>query len=368
MPYFNWLEKHNFNVWIDCRRLKVGQNWDFEINRALDKATFVLMFISKLSYDRRGYLQRELKIAIDKLSEKLIDDIYIVPVLLDDDIQIPEQLKGIQYISANNSQCHEQIADALQYQLERLGIEQKEIQKKEEIYWISRIKREEWDGIPGYEVELQLLEFRSDKYPNVSEIGEFIKSELLPNLFRHREDKFIPNPETFNYGQEKYRRINNYEAHCDEPSIVEKIISIKYSVYWYGAGAAHGNFHFQTYSFLLEPLFLIESLEHIFSDEDTALKIIQIETRKQLNESIVGNHSDSENLDMTTNWINEGTEEWKDFSSFIFHSDGIEILFPPYQVACFADGTHSARVSYELVVNLMKNAYVSCLNIGHLAD
>ena len=76
LPYFNWLEKQGFNVWIDCRRLKAGQNWDFEIKRALDKATFVLMFVSNLSYDRRGYLQRELKLALDKLSEKLIDDIY----------------------------------------------------------------------------------------------------------------------------------------------------------------------------------------------------------------------------------------------------------------------------------------------------
>ena len=78
LPYFDWLEKQGFNIWIDYRRLKPGQNWDFEIKLALDKATIVLMFISKLSYDRRGYLQRELKLALDKLSEKLIDDIYII--------------------------------------------------------------------------------------------------------------------------------------------------------------------------------------------------------------------------------------------------------------------------------------------------
>lgn len=100
---------------MDFRRLKPGQNWDFEIKRALGKATFVLVFISKLSFDRRGYLQRELKLALDKMTEKLVDDIFLIPVLLDDDVQLPEQLRGIQNIRASDPGCYEQIAGALQH-------------------------------------------------------------------------------------------------------------------------------------------------------------------------------------------------------------------------------------------------------------
>ena len=88
----------------------------------------------------------------------MIDDIYIIPVLLDNKIQVPEQLKQIQYISANTPQCQENIAEALNHQLERLGIEKRETQEKEEIYWTSEIKKEEFEGTPGYEVEIQFLE------------------------------------------------------------------------------------------------------------------------------------------------------------------------------------------------------------------
>jgi len=35
LPFFEWLEKEGFDVWVDCRRLKPGQNWSFEIQRAL---------------------------------------------------------------------------------------------------------------------------------------------------------------------------------------------------------------------------------------------------------------------------------------------------------------------------------------------
>jgi hypothetical protein len=299
--------------------IKVGQNWDFEIKRALDKASFVLMFISKISYDRRGYLQREMKIALDKLDEKLVDDIYIIPVLLDD-AQVPEQLKKIQYISANDSKCLTQIADALRHQLERLGVEQAEIQEKEQIYWTSQIKKEEWDGLPGYEVELQFLNFKSDIYPNVEEIGEYIKGKLLRNLFHHRQEKFSQSPEILNYGQNKFRRTHTFDAHCEEPVIVGKTISIIYSIDWYGAGAAHPNHHFETYNFFLEPVVLIESLESIFVDSEVSFKLLQEEVRKQLSAKLYYDEEitdEEDSSDILKGWIYEGTKEWNDFHSFI---------------------------------------------------
>ena len=89
IPYYNWLRERGLDAWIDCRSIRPGQNWDFEIKRALDKSSFVVAFISSNSYNRRGYVQRELKIALNNLSEKLVDDIYIVPVIFDDDVGIP---------------------------------------------------------------------------------------------------------------------------------------------------------------------------------------------------------------------------------------------------------------------------------------
>ena len=98
---------------------------------------------------------------------------------------------------------------------------------------------------------------------------------LLTSLFEHRADKFKPSPDSFNYGQDRFSRTHTYDAHCTEPVIVGKVVSIQYSIHWYGARAAHPNQHFQTYSFLLEPLILIESLSDIFREPDVALVLIQ---------------------------------------------------------------------------------------------
>jgi hypothetical protein len=369
LPFYEWLEKQGFDVWMDCRRLKPGQNWSVEINRALDKATFIISFVSRLSFDRRGYLQRELKLALDKVTEKLVDDIYLIPVLLDDDVEIPNQIKHLHFIRANEPNCKEQIVGALNHQLERLGIESREIQEKEEVYWTFHVKREEWDGIPGYEVELQFMEFRSDRYRSVPEIGEYIKGTLLPNLFRHRADKLIPQRELFNYGQDRFSRTNTFDAHCNKPSIVGKVISIQYTIDWYGAGAAHPNHHFQTYSFTLEPLILIEALKDIFQDPDTALDALRAQVREQLYQVRVSisDDDDDETQTLDSAWIDRGTEHWENFDSFVFRPDAIEILFAPYDVTAYAFGPQSAKIPYTGIVTLMRTEYVSALEIQHLA-
>jgi len=66
LPFFDWLKNRGINVWMDFRSIKAGQNWEHEIHRALERSTFVLSFISTHSFNRRGYLQKELKIALEK--------------------------------------------------------------------------------------------------------------------------------------------------------------------------------------------------------------------------------------------------------------------------------------------------------------
>ena len=77
VPYFEHLKSAGFNVWMDTT-IKGGQNWDFEIQQALKKASLIVCFFSSGSLNRRGYVQREIKIALDFASEKLESDIFLI--------------------------------------------------------------------------------------------------------------------------------------------------------------------------------------------------------------------------------------------------------------------------------------------------
>jgi len=170
-------------------------------------------------------------------------------------------------------------------------------------------------------------------------------------------------PEYFNYGQNEFRRTSTYDAHCRDPIIRGKILSIQYAVHWYGAGAAHSNLHFLTFNFLLEPLVLIPTLVSIFHDSKKSLEVIQTSVRTQLYEALTKDKT-HEDAQYAKKRVDDGTADWKSFHSFVFVADGIEILFPPYEVASYAEGAHITKVQYKDLVGLMRPEYKAALLLG----
>jgi TIR domain/Protein of unknown function (DUF3298) len=363
LPFFDHLTSQGLNLWIDVRCLKPGQNWDFEIRKALNKASLILIFISNNSYERRGYLQRELRLALDKRNEKLIDDIYVIPVLLDDDAPVPEQIQSLHFTRASNSNCNAEIEDAIRHQLTRLGEQIEETQTKSRVRWTSLIYREAWNGAPGYEAEFELLRFSSSHYPKISEITDVLRGILTSEIMSERLVMLeIPSEHlNFNFGQEKWRRINTYEARCGKPIIVGRVISLQYNIDSYRAGGAHPCLMYKTFCYLIEPVAPIKSLEQIFTNPERAFSEIQTLVRQQLLEHEIGAYDDE------SEWMLNGTKNWEDFSSFVFDETGIVVLFYPYKVAAYGFGPQSVKIGYSKIVHLMQPVYISALGIEHVA-
>lgn len=265
---------------------------------------------------------------------------------------------------ASDGQLREQLADALRYQFGRLGIQLSRRQREHSVYWDSTTIAERWEGLPGYEVELQLIEVRSDRYQHVSEIGSCIRGDLIRDLQGYRARKLSQDPQFYNFVQEKFRRTSTYAAHHDDPFIKGKMLTVRYLIRSYEAGAAHGNYHYQTYSFLLDPLVLIPSLARLFTDEPAALAALQSTARQALSQ-VKLDYRDPEYA-LSPVQIERGTADWDDFRSFAFSDDGIELFFPPYQVACYADGAQSATVPYPIVAHLLREEYRGALKIGRV--
>jgi hypothetical protein len=357
LPFFDHLTSLGFiKPWMDVRCLKPGQNWDFEIKKALNKASVILIFISNNSCDRRGYVQRELRLALDKLNEKLIEDIFVIPVLLDDDTPIPEQIKGIHFTKASQGNCNAEIEDAIRHQLTRLGEKIQEAQKQSNVEWTSSIYRDTLNGAPGYEAEFQLLRFSSSDYPKVSEVTDVIRGILLSEVMNTRLVMLEPPADTYNFGQRKWRRINTYEARCRNPTIVGNVLSVQYNIDVYNAGGAHSCLEYKTFCYLLEPTVPINSLRQLFTEPERAFSVIQPLIRKQLLEP----KKSTDDETFSVEWVHRGTECWEDFSSFVFDETGIIVLFAPYKVDCYGAGPKSTKVEYSTIVRLKR--------AGHRAD
>ena len=362
LPYYDTLLAKGYAVWMDARKLLGGQDWDFEIKKAFNKSTIILVFLSNNLNSKRGYIQREIKLALDNLTEKLKDDIYIIPIRLDQS-GVMEELKGIQYIDAVNSFPIDDIESSLKHQIDKIGGNRLAVQEASSVNWFVSKFKEEWEGLPGYEVELTFINLNSNKFANLIDISDIIKGELKKSLLLYRSNKMIQSSEHFSYIEEKHTRTNTYEATCLEPVITGRVISILYLIYFYDAGAAHPNHHFEPYNFIMEPLVIIKHLGMLFKDESQALAAVQKWTRI----GVVGSLSErGGEISVDDPWLISGTQNWDSFSIFTFSNEGLMIHFALYTIGPYAIGSHSVLVKYDEIIEFMNPEYIKALGIQHI--
>jgi TIR domain len=76
--------KSGFDPWMDSRRLLPGQNWPRAIEQAISVSDFFVACFSMRSAPKRGHFQAELRYALDCASRLPLDEVYLIPVRIDD--------------------------------------------------------------------------------------------------------------------------------------------------------------------------------------------------------------------------------------------------------------------------------------------
>ncbi len=70
------------DAWLDKEKLLPGQDWRVEIPKAVQEADVVIVFLSKNSITKEGYVQKEIKDALDVAEEKPEGAIFLIPARL----------------------------------------------------------------------------------------------------------------------------------------------------------------------------------------------------------------------------------------------------------------------------------------------
>jgi hypothetical protein len=81
---YHALQKAGLDPWMDEFDLAPGMHWDVEIRKAIRKCSFFLACLSSTSINKTGYVQKELRFALDHFQNKPTNSIYFIPVLLED--------------------------------------------------------------------------------------------------------------------------------------------------------------------------------------------------------------------------------------------------------------------------------------------
>lgn len=109
---YDRLVSDGYEAWFDETNLLPGQDWQHEISKAVKQADVFLACLSQHSVNKTGYVQREIKVALDAADERPEGTIFVVPVRLEE-CGIPERLARLHWVDLFSTEGYKRLEAAL---------------------------------------------------------------------------------------------------------------------------------------------------------------------------------------------------------------------------------------------------------------
>lgn len=114
------LLKDNVKVWFDEKALLPGRDWTLLIQVAVQDSDVVLICLSRAAIDNKGYIHKEIQLALDIAQLQPEGSIFIVPVRLED-CDIPQRLQRYQWSNLFQRGGYSMLLSSLRERANELG-------------------------------------------------------------------------------------------------------------------------------------------------------------------------------------------------------------------------------------------------------
>ena len=134
--YNRLLVEQWIDPWFDDEKLLPGQDWDLEIEKAVEAADAVIVFLSNNSVTKEGYIQRELRVVLGIADYLPEGNIFVIPLRLED-CPTPHRLKMWHYVdyfpSSQKDNAYRRLVDSLEKKAETISLSKIENVPKKDI-------------------------------------------------------------------------------------------------------------------------------------------------------------------------------------------------------------------------------------------
>jgi hypothetical protein len=141
---YRYLRRRGIKPWFDEVDLVGGQDWQVEIPKALATSDAIVICLTKNSVDKEGYIQKEIKFALDKALEMPEGRIFLIPVRFEE-CEVPFSLSRYQWVDLFNETGYSRMMRALKFrasQLERAIVQLPKKDIEEDKLALETAKRE----------------------------------------------------------------------------------------------------------------------------------------------------------------------------------------------------------------------------------
>ena len=87
----HFLRAAGYDVWFDKDRLHAGQDWKLVIESEIARADLLIICLSPHSVNKTGFVQKEMRLALEQMELRPASQVYIIPVSLGE-CEIPKAL------------------------------------------------------------------------------------------------------------------------------------------------------------------------------------------------------------------------------------------------------------------------------------
>ncbi|MDM8536881.1 toll/interleukin-1 receptor domain-containing protein [Desulfobacterales bacterium HSG17] len=127
---YHKLEQEGFKPWMAKKDILAGEDWEYAIHKAIKECDFFLVCLTQHSKNKRGYFQKEIQKGLSFAGEQLENDIYMIPLKMDKDCEVPEKLSELQWVNMYDDDAWDRLLRSFNEQIER---KKQEVSKKEKL-------------------------------------------------------------------------------------------------------------------------------------------------------------------------------------------------------------------------------------------
>jgi hypothetical protein len=145
---YRYLKRRGLQPWLDAEELLPGQNWQVEIPKALETSNAIIICLSKGSVDKEGYVQKEIKFALDKALEMPEGRIFLIPARLEE-CDVPRSLNSYHWVDLFDESGYSKLMKSLKVRASQLERATVQVSKQDESssYLAEKPKQESREGV-----------------------------------------------------------------------------------------------------------------------------------------------------------------------------------------------------------------------------
>ncbi|MBC8447787.1 MAG: TIR domain-containing protein [Chloroflexi bacterium] len=106
------LKSRGYQPWIDKEDILPGKEWDLTIRQRLRESDFLVVCLSRKAITKRGYFQKEIRMALDIAQEMPEGSIFLIPARLEA-TKVPESIAMYQYVDLFNPDGFDKLIRAI---------------------------------------------------------------------------------------------------------------------------------------------------------------------------------------------------------------------------------------------------------------